>query len=164
MITNAKTLSAAGMFLLTLAGCTQAPPPAPAIDLAAEEAKIRENEVTWNKEWAARDADKIAAHYADDATLMAPGAPPMKGVAAIHEGLKGMLGDTKLALSFAMQHAEVAKSGDLAFTQGTYMMSMTDPKTKKPMTEKGTYVTVYKKAANGNWQALEDINTPDGTK
>ena len=88
----------------------------------------------------------------------------MKGVAVIHEGLKDILKDAKFALTFAAQHVEVAKSGDVAFTQGTYTNTMTDPKTKKAMTEKGTYVTVYKKAANGNWQAVEDINTPDGTR
>ena len=34
MITNVKTLSLAGLLMLTLAGCTQTPSAAPAIDLA----------------------------------------------------------------------------------------------------------------------------------
>jgi uncharacterized protein (TIGR02246 family) len=171
MTTNTRTFSLVnfvvpalvGFAVMTLAGCTQAPPPALAIDVAAEETKIRDIETAWNKDWAAKDADKIASHYADDATLMAPGGPAMKGIASIHEGLKPFMADPNMALSFAAQHVEIAKSGDVAFTQGTYTMTMSDAKTKKPTTEKGNYVTVYKKMANGNWMALEDINTPDGT-
>ncbi len=168
MTTNTKTSSLVSFaFLvpafLALAGCTQAPPPPPAIDLAAEETKIRDIETAWNKDWAAKDVEKIASHYADDATLMAPGGPAMKGIAVIHEGLKPFMADPNMKLAFTAQHVEIAKSGDVAFTQGTYTMTMSNPKTKKPETEKGTYVTVYKKAANGNWMAMEDINTPDGT-
>ena len=168
MKTNTKALTLVSFVVLTpvflaMGGCNQAPPPPPAIDLAAEETKIRDIETAMNKDWAAKDVDKIASHYADDATLMAPGGPAMKGIAVIHEGLKPFMADPNLKLSFAAQHVEIAKSGDVGFTQGTYTMTMSDAKTKKPTIEKGTYVTVYKKAANGNWMALEDINTPDGT-
>lgn len=38
--------------------------------------------------------------------------------------------------------AMASKSDDLAYLQGTY--TMTDPKTKKPMTDKGKYLTVFK--------------------
>ncbi len=40
-------------------------------------------------------------------------------------------------------------------------MTMTNPKTKKPVEDKGSYVTVYKKQADGNWKAIEDINTSE---
>jgi ketosteroid isomerase-like protein len=55
---------------------------------------------------------------------------------------------------------EVAKGGDIAYSQGTYVITMPDPKTKKETVEHGTYVTVYKKQADGTWKAVEDINTP----
>lgn len=42
--------------------------------------------------------------------------------------------------------AEVAKSGDLAHTQGSYTLTVTDPATKKPIHDKGSYVTVLQKA------------------
>ena len=34
---------------------------------------------------------------------------------------------------------------------------MTDPKTKKVLTVKGKYVTVFKKQADGGWKAVADI-------
>ena len=38
---------------------------------------------------------------------------------------------------------------------------MTNPKTKKPVTDKGKYVTVYKKQADGSWKAVADILNSD---
>jgi ketosteroid isomerase-like protein len=40
-------------------------------------------------------------------------------------------------------------------------MTMTNPKTKKVLTEKGRYVTVYKKQADGGWKAIVDIDSED---
>jgi len=40
-------------------------------------------------------------------------------------------------------------------------MTRTNPKTKKELTEKGKYVTVYKKQPTGGWKALADIFNED---
>ena len=53
--------------------------------------------------------------------------------------------------------------GDLAYMQGHYTVTATDGKTKKKVTEKGKYVTVYKKQVDGTWKAIEDINNEDAT-
>ena len=55
----------------------------------------------------------------------------------------------------------MSKGGDLGFTEGSYTMTMTSPATKKPMTDKGSYVTVYKKLADGSWKAISDIATSE---
>jgi ketosteroid isomerase-like protein len=62
-----------------------------------------------------------------------------------------------LALSFKASKVDVAKSGDLGYTQGTYKMTMTDPTTHKPVEDHGTYVTTYRKQADGSWKAVTDI-------
>jgi len=146
-----------GFLFMLLAGCNTTPP-APAVDMAAEEAKVREAETTQQKSWAAKDVDKILAFYADDATLMTPGMPAMKGKDAMRPMLKTLTADPNLKLDFSAQRVEIAKSGDVAFSQGTYTMVVTDPKSKKAITDKGSYVTGYKKQADGSWKALSDIN------
>jgi uncharacterized protein (TIGR02246 family) len=159
-----KRFSAAGYamgLVLLLAGCSQAPPPAPPDTRVADEKAIRDGEVAWSSDWATKDLDKILSHYADDGTLMVPDMPMMKGKDAIKPGLTGLLMDKNVSLSFVTSTAEVAKGGDLAYTQGTYSMTRTDPKTKKVVTEKGKYVTVYKKQADGSWKAIEDIVNED---
>jgi len=162
-IHNIALFSLSAFAFLMLSACEQAPAPAPALDLAAEEAKIREGEAQMNKDWAAKDTAKIAAHYAEDAIMMVPAGPPMKSKAAIEQGLKPFMGDPNLNLVATTQRVEVSKAGDLATSQGTYSMTMSDAKSKKPATEKGTYVTVYRKQADGSWKVIEDINTPDGS-
>lgn len=146
--------------LILLSGCSETPP-APADTSAADQKAIRDGEVAWAGDWAAKDVDKIVGHYADDASVMVPDAPLMKGKDAIRTGIAGMLKDKAMALSFTTSSVDVSKSGDLGFSQGTYSMTMTNPKTKKPETEKGKYVTVYRKQADGSWKAVADINNAD---
>jgi uncharacterized protein (TIGR02246 family) len=155
-------LAAASAALLILAACTQAPPSA--ADTREADAKaIRAAEAQANEQLAQKDKDldKIAMFWADDASLMVPNIANLKGNAAIKGFLKEMVSDPNFSLKFAADTVEVAKSGDLAYTQGTYTMTMTDPKTKKAVTEKGKYTTVFKKQADGSWRAAADINNAD---
>ena len=47
----------------------------------------------------------------------------------------------------------------MAYLQGTY--TMTDPKTKKPMADKGKYLTVFTKQPDGSWKAIADAFNSD---
>jgi|ERR1041385_4226357 ketosteroid isomerase-like protein len=149
--------------LAALASCTQAPAPvtAPPDTREADAKAIRDSEVAWNKDWAAKDVEKIVSHYADDASVEIPNIPIMTGKTVITDGFKGLLTDPNLALTFEASQVEVSKGGDLAYTRGTYSMTMSDSKTKKPVVEKGKYVTVYRKLADGSWKAVQDINNAD---
>jgi ketosteroid isomerase-like protein len=40
-------------------------------------------------------------------------------------------------------------------------MTVTDPATKAATTEKGKYLTVYRKQADGSWKAVEDTFMSD---
>lgn len=118
---------------------------------------IGDNEAQWNKDYEAKDLDKIAAHYADDAVLMATGMDTMQGRDAVRKGLQGMLADPAIMLKF--QAARIEVSGSMGYTQGTYQMKMTDPQTHKVMDDHGSYVTTYRKQADGSWKAVADIAT-----
>jgi len=148
---------------LLLADCNSAPPApsAPAVDISAEKAKIRDLETAWSKDAAAKDVDKSVANYADDAILMMPGMPPAKTKDAVRAAWKGMLADPNFKINFAPDRIEVSASGDLATTQGSYTMTVTNPKTKKPVEDKGSYMTVYKKQADGNWKSIEDTTSSE---
>jgi uncharacterized protein (TIGR02246 family) len=143
---------------LAMVACNQAPPPT-ADTHDADVQAIKDNEAQWNKDFQAKDVDKLLAHYTDEAVLMSPGAGPSTGKDAIRSALQEMVGDNALVLSFTADRVEVAKSGDMAYTQGGYTMTITNPATKKPVNDKGSYVTVYKKQADGSWKAVSDIAT-----
>jgi uncharacterized protein (TIGR02246 family) len=135
--------------------CNQAPKSAENRDSDVQ--ALKDNEAQWNKDYEAKELDKVVGHYADDAVLMAPGTAPSVGKDAIRAGLKRMLSDPALSLKFEAARVEVANDGDMAYTQGSYTLTMTDPATKKPFNDKGTYVTVYKKQSDGSWKAVSDI-------
>jgi ketosteroid isomerase-like protein len=126
---RAPIFSVAAAALISLAGCTQAPPPAP--DTRDADAKaIRDGEAAWNQDWAAKDLDKIMSHYADDANLEIPDSPILSGKDAIRGGLTELLKDPNLSLSFSVAQVEVAKGGDLGYSRGNYTLSVSDPKTR----------------------------------
>ena len=150
--------------LALVTSCAQAPQSADTHE--ADIQALKDNEAHWNKDYQAKDLEKIVSHYADDAVLIAPGTQPSNGKEAIHSALKEMVADNALSLSFQAERVDVAKSGDVAYTQGAYTLTMTDPATKKPINDKGSYVTVYKKQADGFWKAVSDIAssaTPPGS-
>lgn len=119
-------------------------------------AAIRALEERWNREWAQRDVAGLAAHYTDDAVLMAPG-QRMVGRAQIRAGLTQMTADPALALHFHAERIEVSASGDLAYTQGTYTFRSTDQRTHQPVEDHGSYVTTYRRQPDGSWKAVDDI-------
>ncbi len=143
-----------------LAGCSDTPTP-PADTSAADQKAIRDGDTAWPGDLASKDIDKIMAHYADDASLLVTDMPIMRGKDAIRSGMKGMLEDPNFALTFKPDVVQVAKGGDLGYTQGAYTMTTTNPRTKKAETETGKYLTVYRKQTDGSWKAIEDIANAD---
>jgi len=154
------TLCGISALALTFAGCNTTPPPPPDTHDADVKA-IHDLEVQQNKDWAAKNLDGIAAIYADDAVLMTPGGNPISGKEAIRDGIKQMVGDPALSLTFEASRTDVAKSGDLGYTQGSYKMTLTDSATHKVINDHGSYVTTYRKQADGSWKAVADIATSE---
>jgi len=153
--------------LLLVAGtvaCNMAPTaaPAPPDTHDADVQAIKDTEVAWAKASAAKDADKFVSFYADDGSLLLQDMPIATGKDAIGKLTKGMMGDPNFALDFQGTRWDVAKSGEFGFAQGTYTMTMTNPKTKKGATDKGKYLTVFKKQSDGTWKAVEDMVSSDG--
>ncbi|MBI1791999.1 MAG: DUF4440 domain-containing protein, partial [Acidobacteria bacterium] len=50
---------------------------------------------------------------------------------------------------------------DMAFSEGSYETTGTDPATKKKVSEKGNYVTCWMKQADGSWKAVADITAAE---
>jgi uncharacterized protein (TIGR02246 family) len=151
------TLSAAIAISWTLVACNSQPADTHAADVKA----IQDTETQWVKDYAAKDTPKIVAHYADDAVLMAPGMPSSHGITAISASIKQLVADAALDIKFQSSKIEVAKSGDIGYTQGIYTMIVTDPVSKKVIHDHGSYVTTYRKQPDGTWKAVADISTSE---
>ena len=110
----------------------------------------------------AKDLNRLAGYYGEDATVMMAGQAPAKGGEEIKKSLAGFMSDPNFSLSFDNESTRIAGSGDLAYTRGTYTVSYTNPQTKQKQSERGSYVSVFEKAADGSWKIIEDIATPGG--
>ncbi len=148
------------LLLAFTAACTQAPPTPPDTH-DADVQSLKDTEAAWSKAMEAKDFDKGMTYYADDASLLIANAPAMNGKDAIRAAMKPMFDDPSFALSFQASRIEVARSGDLGYTQGAYTMTFTEPGKKKPITDKGKYVTAYKKQADGTWKVEADMVSSD---
>ena len=107
----------------------------------------------WAAAFNAKDAAKIASLYAEDAVVMPPNQPMVKGRANIEAHWKGEIqqGGTNLQLT----PVESAISGSQAFEVGT--MTMTLPGGK---TDRGKYVAILKRVGN-DWKIVYDIYNSD---
>ena len=145
--------------LLILTGCSQAPPP----DTREADARaLREGEVAaFAKDWGGKDADRIAAHFTDDGNFMIPNAPMITGKDAIGKAMKEALADPNWSLALQPTQVEVSRGGDLGYARGTYLLTATDPASKKAVAEKGRFVTIFRKQADGLWKAVQDISNAD---
>ena len=154
-------LCGTAVVLFSMAGCSPAPTPAPPDTHDADVKAISDLEAKQVSDFGAKNIEALIAFYADDAVLMTPGGPSAKGKDAIRNGLKEMIADPAMKLNFKADKVDVSKAGDLGYTQGTYTLTMTNPVTHKLLEDHGSYVTTYRKQADGSWKAVADIATSE---
>ncbi|HUH49538.1 MAG TPA: DUF4440 domain-containing protein [Mycoplana sp.] len=129
----------------------------PVASSEADKQQIMKNDEAWLKAVAAKDPQAIAAFYAEDGTLLAPGMPIAKGRSAVEAAWKGLVGTKDFPLIFAPSLVDVAQSGDIAYETGTYELGYT---ADTPVHNKGKYVVVWKKAGD-DWKVMADIFNSD---
>jgi ketosteroid isomerase-like protein len=128
-------------------------------DSKAEQA-LRDADDAWSKAAASKDLDKTVSYYSTDATVLPPNASAATTKEAIKKIWQEMLASPGVAISWKATKVEVAKSGDLGFVSGTYEFNMNDA-SGKPVTDKGKYVEVWKKQADGKWKCGTDTWNSD---
>lgn len=145
------------LFAVTVA-CTSPAPDTRDADVKA----VRDKEAAWSKDIASRDVDRFVSYYAADASLLLPNMPALTGKDAIRVALKPMLDDPNFSMTFQPTTVEASKGGDFVYTQGTYAQTTSDPKNpKKTISDKGKYLTVWRKQTDGAWTAVADMTNSD---
>ena len=144
----------AALFVLAASGC------APKVDLEAEAAAIRSADADCLKAWAAKDVDRGLSCYSDDASVFPSNAPIATGKEAIRALWSQLFETPGFALSWDISELEVSRAGDLAYGHGTYESVVNDA-AGNPVTERGKWVGVWKKQADGQWKLVADIWNSD---
>ena len=130
-----------------------------AVNRSQEEAALRALDVAWSETANRKDVDGTVSYMADDGETLAPNEPAARGAAAIKASWAKLLGLPGLTIHWEPSRVQVAESGELGYTSGSYTLSFTDPN-GKTMTDRGKYVEVWKKVG-GKWKCSSDIYNSD---
>ena len=141
--------------LLALIGCTQTTPDT----RVADENELRELDAQWSKTAGARDLDATVAYYADDAVVM-PGDAPVADTKQTIRDLWAPMMAPNISVSWQVDQAEVARSGDLGYARGVYQL-VTEDAAGKTTTERGKLLEVWKKQSDGKWKCVIDNFSAD---
>jgi ketosteroid isomerase-like protein len=121
---------------------------------------VRAADQEWMKVFAAKNLEKSVAFCDESGAVLSSNAPAANGRDAIAKLFSGFFQLANLKISWLPNRADVAKSGELGYTSGAYEMTFNDP-TGKTISDKGKYVTVWKKQTDGSWKVLLDIFNTD---
>lgn len=127
---------------------------------AADEATLRNLDAEWSKAAGAKDVDKTASYYTDDALILPPNMPAIHGKQQGRAMWQGMFSVPGFGGGWKVTKVEVARSGDLGYVTGAYELSETDA-SGKPMVDKGKYLEIWKKQPDGSWKCVADMFNSD---
>jgi uncharacterized protein (TIGR02246 family) len=129
------------------------------VSRSAEEAAIRRTDADWLAAAASRDLNRALPFWADDATILVPGVPPIVGKEAIRKYVTESFATPGFSITWKTENVEVSQSGDLAYSTGTNRISLNGPD-DKPLAEEGRGVTIWKKQTDGSWRCVLDVMSP----
>jgi len=124
------------------------------------EQALRALEAHWAAAAGAKNLEKTVSFYSEDTVVMPPNTSAATTKEAIRKVWEGLLASSGLVINWKATKVEVAKSGDLACLNGTYELTMNDA-SGKPVNDRGKYVEVWEKQADGKWQCGTDIWNSD---
>ncbi len=133
----------------------------PKVDLKTEEAAIMKTDSTW-AELAkdSKDVEKIISYWSDDAVVLSPGQPLVRG----KDALRKMVQDSKnipgFSITWKSSDVHFSPDGKMAYLYGENLVSMNDS-TGKTLNMPGRGYTIWRKEPDGNWKCVVDIwNNP----
>jgi len=132
----------------------------PQVDVAAEEAAIRAAEDEALKIAQAKDAERWASVYADDARVFPPNALLVTGKEAIRKLFAELFASPGFEIDWEVTRVEVSRAGDLGYVVGTHKVTVNDAE-GNPVTDRGKWIAIWKKQADGTWKCIEDIWNSD---
>ena len=101
-------------------------------------------------------AEAFARYAAPDARMLPAGKDVVSGLDAVKSQMAGFPKGATLA--WKPFHADIAASGDLGYTLGTYELRAKDEAGKATVAY-GKYCSVWKKQPDGSWKWVVDVGT-----
>jgi ketosteroid isomerase-like protein len=132
----------------------------PKVNDPADVQAIKDTGPAYDKFANAGDAAGLASEfYAPDAIRMDPNQPASAGTAAIRASLEKSYAHSTSNVRDVID--DVRALGGFAVAKGTYEGTSTPKAGGAAAPEKGKFVTLYERQANGSWKAVWDIYNSD---
>jgi len=125
---------------------------------AGPEALMKADE-EFDRVTAEKGIDGWVSFFAEDGMQLTPEGN-IKGHAAIREYMGPAFARPGFSLRWKPVSADIASSGDLGYTTGTYESRGTDAQ-GKPVVRTGRYVSIWKKQKDGSWKVVLDTGQQD---
>lgn len=123
--------------------------------LAAREDVLLQADKDFAKAAAARGAGGFLSFFAGDAAILPKNGAPITGLDRLGAAFRETWAQPGYSLQWTPLKAELAKSGEIGYTYGTYeRRRMVDG---KPVTETGKYVTIWRRQRDGKWKVIVDM-------
>lgn len=84
------------------------------VTVSTEEAAIRRTDADWLAASSSHDLERVLPFWSDDATILAPGTPPIVGKDAIRKYVSGAFATPGFSITWKTEKVEVSQAGDLA--------------------------------------------------
>lgn len=134
-----------------LVSCAQ-----PKIDTAAEGERLMQVSREWSNTAATGNIDSILSYWADDAIVMEPGRPALRGKNEIRAMLEGASKVPGFRISWEPLAASVSESGDMGYLIERSQVTVNDS-LGNPQIQTNKAVTIWKKGVDGKWRNVVDI-------
>ena len=139
------------LLALLIFGCKET-----SVDRKAEGEKLMQLSREWSTSAASSNLDKTLSYWADDAVVLSPGQPAIKGKKSIREMMESTAKIPGFRISWEPLSVEVSQSGDMAYMIEKNQVTVNDS-LGHPITEFNKAVTVWKKQPDGSWKNVVDI-------
>ena len=152
----------AAVALALAAACAPKAETPPPVDTAAVRTFIEGENVKYIDAMKRGDSVAASMNYAEDAILMQPDAPALRGRAAIVQKLGASIAAVAVVDERAITEDVMVKD-DVAIETGSFVYTMKPraPGAAKAFSGRGKYITVWQKQAGGGWKIVRDINNGD---
>ena len=131
-----------------------------ATDVQPLERILMELDLQRSKAAAAKDLEQTITYYSDDAIVLPPNSSSATTKEAIRNVWKELLASPELVITWKPARVELAKSGDMAWVNGAYQLTMKDP-SDRPINDHGKYLEIWKKQTDGKWKCGADMWNSD---
>ena len=121
---------------------------------------LRDLDAQWSKAAAAKDLEQTVGFYSDDAIVLPPNATSAATKETVRNVWKDLLAAPGLVISWRPSKVKLGHNGAMAWVSGAYELTMNDV-SGKPINDRGKYLEVWEKQADGNWKCAADMWNSD---